>query len=72
MLFRSGAVRTAALTPAAWFAAAGLTGVGQIGHPGLVWLGFWDGEREREAVNALAGSARCAEVAESKRGSEGR
>ena len=65
-------MRAAALTPTAGFAAAGLTGVGQIGHPGLVWLGFWDGEREREAANALAGSARCAEAAESKRGGEGR
>ena len=46
-------MRAAALTPTAGFAAAGLTGVGQIGHPGLVWLGFWDGAREREAANAL-------------------
>ena len=65
-------MRAAALTPTAGFAAAGLTGVGQIGHPGLVWLGFWDGEREREAAIALAGSAQCAEAAESKRGGEGR
>ena len=64
-------MRAAALTPTAGFAAAGLTGVGQIGHPGLVWLGFWDGEREREAANALAGSARCAEAAESNAAARG-
>ena len=31
-----GEMRAAALTPAAWFAAAGLTGVGQIGQPARV------------------------------------